>query len=189
MEHKKILKLIFQGIALIAVIGIAFYFADLARGSENIREVVLGYGYIGIFIISLISGFNFVAPIPAISFLPLFLESGLNFSTTIIIISLGMTAADSIAYLLGNLGKKMVGGKTARKMEESIKKIHEKYTWAPLVLLFVFASIAPLPNEVLLVPFAFLNYKLRYIVPVVFGGNVVFNILYSQGILNLFHLW
>ncbi len=188
MENKKILKLIFQGVSLIVVIGVAFYFADLARGNENIQKIIAGYGYIGIFIVSMISGFNVVVPIPAISFLPLFLESGLSFSITIAIISLGMTTADTIVYLLGNLGKKMVSGSYMEKLQSKIKIVHEKYNWAPLVILFVFASVAPLPNEVLLVPFAFLNYRLIHILPIVFAGNVVFNLLYSKGIVNIFNL-
>jgi membrane protein YqaA with SNARE-associated domain len=189
MDSKKIIKLILQAVLLIAVIGIAFYFADLARGNGNIQRVVASYGYIGIFIVSLISGFNFVVPIPAISFLPLFLESGLHFSTTIVIISLGMTTADAIAYLLGNLGKKMVPGGFGKKFEEFVSQMHKKYMWAPLLILFLFASVAPLPNEVLLVPFAFLNYRLIHILPVVFVGNIVFNLLYSQGIISIFNIF
>ncbi len=188
MEHKKIIKLVIQGISLIAVIGGAFYFADLARGNENIQRIITSYGYVGIFIISMISGFNFIIPIPAISFLPLCIESGLNLYTVIAIISLGMTVADTIAYFLGNLGKKMVSHTFSEKIESKIKIIHEKYEWAPLSILFLFASLAPLPNEILLVPFAFLGYRLRHIVPVLFAGNVVFNILYSKGILNIFSL-
>lgn len=188
MERKKILKLIFQGVSLVMVIGIAFYFADLARGNESVQKIIGGYGYIGIFVVSLFSGFNFVVPIPAISFLPLFLESGLSFSITIAVISLGMTTSDSVAYLLGNLGKKMISGSFAEKIESKIKIIHEKYNWAPLVVLFVFATVAPLPNEVLLVPFAFLNYRLLHILPILFAGNVFFNLLYSKGILSIFNI-
>ncbi len=189
MENKKILKLIFQGISLIMVIGVAFYFADLARGNENIQRLIVEYGYGGIFVVSLISGFNFIVPIPAISFLPLFIESGLKFYTIIAIISLGMTAADTIAYFLGNLGKKMTSRSFAKRMEEKIKIIHEKYNWAPLVILFLFAAVMPLPNELLLVPFAFLNYRFIYVLPILFAGNVVFNVLYSKGILNIFSLF
>lgn len=189
MEYKKILKFFVQGLSLVIVICLAFYFADLARGNENIQKIIAGYGYIGIFIISLISGFNFVVPIPAISFLPLFLESGLNFCITIAIISLGMTIADSIAYMLGSWGKKMVSSSFAEKIERKIKIIHEKYNWAPLIILFIFAAVAPLPNELLLVPFAFLNYRFIHILPILFAGNVVFNLLYSKGILNIFGLF
>ena len=77
MEYKKILKFFVQGLSLVIVIGVAFYFADLARGNENLQRIIAGYGYIGIFVVSLISGFNLLVPIPAISFLPLFLESQL----------------------------------------------------------------------------------------------------------------
>ncbi len=187
---KNILRtLVFQVIAVILVIGVAFYFADLARGNESVQHMVSTYGFVGIFLVSVVSGFNFVIPIPAISFLPLFLESGLDYWSTIVVISMGMTTADSIAYALGNVGKKVVRGKIVEKLEKKIKILHEKYAWAPLVVLFIFATVAPLPNEVLLIPFAFLNYKFRYIIPIVLVGNIVFNVLYSQGVLSLFYLW
>ncbi len=189
MNNKKIFKIVIQGLSLIAVIGIALYFAHLARGNENIKELVGDYGYIGIFVVSLISGFNFVVPIPAISFLPLFLESGLNYWTTIVIISLGMTVADSFAYFLGNLGTKIVSSTFSEKLEKRIRIIHEKYSWAPLVILFLFAAVMPLPNEVLLIPFAFLNYRFIYIIPIVFAGNFVFNFLFSKGIINIFNIF
>ncbi len=178
-----------QGIFVLAVIALAFYFAHFARESESIKNIIGTYGYIGIFTISLISGFNFVVPIPAISFLPLFLESGLSYWTTIVIISVGMTVADSFAYFLGNLGTQMVRGATAKKLEVKIKLIHEKYNWAPFIILFLFAAVAPLPNEVLLVPFAFLNYRFIYLIPILFAGNFVFNFLFSKGILNIFNIF
>jgi membrane protein YqaA with SNARE-associated domain len=189
MQTKTILKPVFQGLFLLLFIGLAFYFAHLAKGSEAIRATVASYGYIGIFIISIISGFNLVVPIPAISFLPLFLQSGLGFWPTIFIITIGMTLADTVAYLLGDLGKKFMPTNLSKKLERYIKIIHEKYNWAPLIILFFFAAVVPLPNELLLLPFAFLNYRLVHIFPVVFTGNLVLNILYSQGIINIFGLF
>ncbi len=189
MSNKKIWKTILQGIFLLVIISVALYFGHIARENESIRSVIGNYGYIGIFIVSIISGFNFVVPIPAASFLPLFLESGLNYWTTLVIISLGMTTADSFAYFLGNLGTKMVSTPFAKKLERKIKIIHEKYNWAPLIILFLFAAFAPLPNEVLLVPFAFLRYRFVYLIPILFAGNMLFNFLFSKGILNIFMIF
>lgn len=189
MDNKKIGKIILQGVSLIMIISIALYFAHLAKESEQIKNIVGNYGYIGIFIISVMSGFNLVVPIPAVSFLPLFLESGLDYWTTIAIMSAGMTLSDSVAYFLGDFGKKIIPSLVNKKLEKKIKLIHEKYNWAPLVLLFLFASVAPFPNEVLLVPFAFLNYRFIHLLPIIFIGNSVFNFLYSKGIINIFNLF
>lgn len=189
MDNKKILKIIIQCVSLFLIIGFALYFGHLARENESIQNIIGSYGYIGIFVVSVISGFNFIVPIPAASFLPLFLESGLNYWTTIAIMSAGMTLADSFAYFLGNLGTKMVSTPFAKKLENKIKIIHEKYNWAPLIILFLFAAVAPLPNEVLLIPFAFLNYRFVYLIPIIFSGNVVFNFLFSKGIINIFYIF
>lgn len=189
MEPKKILKPVFQGIFLLLFIGFAFYFASLAKESEALRTLIASYGYVGIFIISVISGFNLVVPVPAISFLPLFLESGLNYWITITIITVGMTSADIVAYFLGDLGKKFIPTTLGQKLESKITLIHEKYHWAPLLIMFVYAAVVPLPNELLLIPLGFLNYRLVHILPAVFAGNFLLNFLYSKGILNIFGLF
>lgn len=189
MSNKNFFKIILQSLSVMLIIAIVLYFGHLARDNDSIKNIIANYGHIGIFTVSLISGFNFVVPIPAVSFLPLFLESGLDYWDTVIIISLGMTLADSFAYFLGNLGTKMVSNSFIKKIENKIKVIHEKYNWAPLIILFLFAAVAPLPNEVLLVPFAFLNYRFIYLIPIIFVGNFCFNLLFSQGIINIFNIF
>lgn len=188
MRKKKFIKIAAQGIFIILFIIMAFYFANIARGDETIKSIVSSYGYLGIFVLSVISGFNLIVPIPAASFLPLFLESGLNFWITILIISLGMTLADGVAYLLGDLGKKVLPTETVKKTESTLAIIHKHYRWAPLFILFVFASTAPLPNELIIIPLAFLGYPLWLIIAISFVGSIVFNLLYALGIINLFYL-
>src|SRR3989304_1982182 len=98
-------KILWQTVFLLAVIAAAFYLARLASGSEIIQEIVSSYGYIGIFVVAVVSGFNVFVPIPIASFMPLFIESGLSFWPTVIIMALGMTSADSIAFFLARAGK------------------------------------------------------------------------------------
>lgn len=189
MTRKKFIKITAQGIFIILFIAVAFYFADLARGDDTIKNMVSSYGYLGMFILSVISGFNLIVPIPAISFLPLFLESGLNFWLTIIIISFGMTVADSIVYLLGDFGRKVMANQMEQKVEKKLEKIREQYPIAPLIILFLFAAFIPLPNELFLIPLAFLGYRFFLIMTISFAGSVLFNLLYAYSIVNLFYLF
>lgn len=186
--NKKIQKLIFQGIGLALVIGLAIYLGHIARESEEIRQAVSSYGYAGVLVVAMISGFNLVVPVPAASFMPLFLESGLHYWTTLAIITAGMTIADTVAYFLGNMGRTAVSESTENKFLNKLKKIHNDHKYAPLIILFFFAAFAPLPNEVLLIPFGFLGYKLRHVLPIVFLGNAVFNMLYTKGLTSILDL-
>lgn len=183
----KVSKIFLQIAALIAVIAGALYLARIASHNEVIQEIISTYGYIGIFFLALISGFNLVVPIPAISFLPLFIESGLSFWPTILIIALGMTAADFISYVLVRAGRDIVSESWGNKIFEKFDALREKYERYPLAILFIFASVVPLPNEILLVPATFWGYSWKQLLPVVLAGNLIFNILFAKGLMNVFN--
>lgn len=179
-------KLILNSILLLALFALAFYLAKQAPESETISSLVRNHGYWGIFLVSLISGFNLAVPVPAIAFLPLFLEAGLSYWATIAVVTLGVSMADSIAFLLARTGKVLVSERWGKKAFQTLEKWREMYRVAPLVALFIFASLAPLPNEVMLVPLGLMGYKYRHILPVILLGNLAFEILYSKGILEVY---
>lgn len=184
--NKKALIIFLKLLTLVAFIVLAFFLGQIAQESETVRNIVFNYGYAGIFLIALISGFNLVVPIPAISFLPLFIESGLNYWVTIVFITFGMAVADVVVYLLGKAGRKALTDSYGERILGWFRNIQAKYPRLPLFLLFIFASTVPLPNELLVIPLAFLNYRLLQVFPIVLAGNFVFNLLYTQGI---FHIW
>jgi len=169
----------------VLVIVLAFWLAQYAKDNESIRQVVSQYGYFGIFGIAIISGFNLAVPIPAISFLPLFLESGLGTWSTILVVSLGVTLADMIAFFLGKAGRHVF---PEGKIIKRIQKLGEKNVHSPILVLFLFASFVPLPNEVLGLPMGFMGYNKWHVLTAVFLGNFVFNTLYGLGVVNIFNL-
>lgn len=181
---KKSLKIIFKLAVLVAILAAAFYFARVSRENEMIAELVYDYGYYGIFSVAVISGFNLAVPVPAVAFLPLFLQSGLNFWLTIILITVGVTLADSFTYVIGRLGREVIDDK--KRMIIALEKAGERHWWAPMTLLFLFSALVPLPNEILVVPLGFLNYRFRRVWPVILAGNFVFNFIYASGVINLF---
>jgi len=179
-------KIVLRIAGLIGVIVLAFYLAYLASENEVIQEMVASYGYTGIFFVAIISGFNLLVPIPAASLIPLFIESGFSFWPSILVISLGMTTADTIAFILARAGKLIVTESFGKRIFERFSSLREKYYRSPLVFLLFWAAFAPLPNEILLVPAAFLGYSFKHVIPVVFVGNFIFNILFAKGLLNFF---
>jgi len=184
----KIRKWLIYFAVIVSIFTFAFWLALLAKESSVIRELVSSYGYMGIFVVSVFSGFNFVVPIPAISFLPLFLESGFNLWFTIFIMSLGMTLADVVAYIFGVLGRRFTLSANNAKIIARMNKLRSRHYWAPVVALFFFAAFIPLPNEFLMVPLGFMGYNLRYIFPVIFLGNTIFNIFTAFGVISLFNI-
>ncbi len=189
IDHsKKITKYVIQGAVLLTVIGLVFWVAKFASGSETVRYVISRFGIAGIFFISLLSGFNLVVPIPAVTLLPLFEAVGHNFWVTVLVITLGMTTADSLAYFIGDFGRNLTWSRRSVRWLKRLDDLRERYYWFPVILLFAYSSLAPLPNEILIIPLGFLGYRFLHIFPAMFLGTLIFNFFYAKGITNLFNL-
>src|SRR3990167_7434793 len=173
---------------LVLVVVLAIWVSGTVKDSDFVSSLIRKFGYGGIFLMAVVSGFNLVIPIPAISFLPVFLASGLNAFAVVIIIAAGMTLADFVAYLLGKTGRHMVLSAFEKKVINKFEIIKEKLHWSPVLILFLFASLVPFPNEIMVIPMAFLGYRSVYILLPVFFGNMVFNSIYAIGVANVIKL-
>lgn len=175
---------ILRFIVLVAVIVVGFWAAAFVSGNEMIKDFVAQYGYFGLFSLSILSGFNLAVPIPIAAFLPVFIISGLDFWTSILIMAVGTTIADTIAFQLGRVGRQMLGKKPGRHVA-ALEKMQKSHPWTPPLLMFLYASFAPLPNEVLAIPLGIMGCRSRSIIPALFFGNVIFNSLFAFGIVSL----
>lgn len=184
ISTKKIIRLVFIVTILISFVILAMWLARLATESEAVQIVVANYGYVGAFLISIISGFNLVVPIPAISFLPLLVASGLSAVYSVLIIALGMTLGDMIGFGLGRAGQ-FIFSFNNQSVIARLEKFRERYKISPLVVLFIF-SLLPLPNEILVLPLGFLRYRMAQVFPILLAGNIIFNTLVAIGFLGLF---
>lgn len=179
----------FCGVGLL--VAVAVFFSTRIADSQTIQALVSGFGYGGVFALAAASGFNILFPIPAISFIELFLAAGFSFAPLIVVISLGMSIGDSIGFLLGKVGAHIaehVDKKTHPRIQQLLNWLHAKqkqYRTLPYIILFFYVAFAPIPNEGLVIPMAFAGYKFRYMLPVIVAGNILFNITVATGILSL----
>jgi len=182
MEIKKVhlWKVLFA----VSIIALAIWLTTTIDNYDFLQKIATKYGYLGTFFVSIVGGFNLIVPVPAITFLPVLVVVGLNKWLLILIISLGTTIADSVAFLIGKYSRKFVKEKTISRMEK-LKKLHEKHHWMPLAFLLVFASFAPLSNELLVIPLSFLGFRLKIILPIVFLGNLIFNSIVGLGLITI----
>ena len=132
------------GMALILLF--ALWLALIASNSSIIADIVSKYGYIGIFVISVISGFNVVVPVPVVSFVPLFLEAGLSLWAVIATMVLGMTFADLLGYAIGRSGRELTSTRNRKKILGRLDRMKSKHYFAPIIALFFYASLVPFPN-------------------------------------------
>jgi len=181
-KRKPIIKL-----AGILIILAAIYFLFIVAQKDGaVRDALFNLGYPGVFFIALVSGFNLLIPIPAVSFVPIFIEAGLNIWLLILFIVLGTSIADGIAYSIGRVGRELAGSWIREKLVKQLDRLKEKYYSGPLIALFFFAALAPLPNEIILIPLGLMGYKFRYVFIPYLAGNAIFNILIAFGITSVF---
>jgi membrane protein YqaA with SNARE-associated domain len=175
-----------ETIFIVFIVALTMKLAHFVRESDDARMLVSNSGYVGVFIIAFVAGLNVIAPIPAPSFIPLFVEAGFNLEVSIFILAIGTTAADGVAFLLGKLGRKFIDLQKKHPLLHKTEKWSEKYRWGPFIFLFLFAAFVPFPNEVLIIPLGFIGYKFRHLALPLLAGNGLFNYLASHGFLNLF---
>jgi membrane protein YqaA with SNARE-associated domain len=124
------------------------------------------YGYLGVFLISLIGAMSIFVPIPYT--IVIFILGGLSsFDPLWIAVAAGIGSAigEFSGYLLGVGGRKVIGDKYKKRME-FITKLFKKYG---SVAIFVFA-LTPLPDDLLFIPLGVMRYSLlRAFIPALLG--------------------
>lgn len=176
------------GIKLIAIVALAGFmvWVNLRAGEiEAARDAAAAAGYPGLLLASVVSGFNVVWPVPVAVFYPFFIESGFEPVPTLATIALGMTGGDLMGYLLGNATRDLLHGRLAG-FRARAEALHARHRFLPLGLLFLYAGFVPLPNELLVIPMAFMRYSLAAVMAVVLLGNVIFNTGVAFGVAWIF---
>ena len=124
------------------------------------------YGYIGIFLISLIGAMSIFVPVPYP--VVIFILGGLQtFDPLLIAVAAGLGSAigEFSGYLLGAGGRKAIGNRYKKKMD-FITKLFKKYG---SVAIFIFA-LTPLPDDLLFIPLGVMRYSLlRAFIPALLG--------------------
>jgi len=136
------------------------------------KDFAVQYGYLGIFLISLLGAMSIFVPIPytVVIFILGALQDTLGnwiFDPLWIAVAAGFGSAigEFSGYLLGVGGRKVIGNKYKKRME-FLTKLFKRY--GP-VAIFVFA-LTPLPDDLLFIPLGVMRYSLlRAFIPALLG--------------------
>jgi len=130
------------------------------------QNFAVQYGYLGIFLISLLGAMSIFVPIPYT--IVIFILGGLpSFDPLLIAVAAGIGSAigEFSGYLLGVGGRKVISDKYKKKMD-FITKLFKKYG---SITIFIFA-LTPLPDDLLFIPLGVMRYSLlRAFVPALLG--------------------
>lgn len=182
-------QILYTAVVILVVLG-ALWLGITFAENDTVTRIVSDFGYTGLFVAAIVSGFNVIIPIPLIAFVPTFVASGLSFWFVVMVITIGMTVGDALGFFVGHSGRKLTEPDVHEsKLARWIVSFADKHPRGAYVLLFFYATFAPVPNELIVVPMAFLGYKLRYMAPTVLVGNFIFNTLVSLGVLQVVALF
>lgn len=150
-------------------LNVFFYFVS----PDTIVEYVgVRNSYAITFIIAAIGGLSTVTGTVLFSTIATFAAGGSNPTLLGIIGGLGIFISDSIFFHLAQLGRQFV----PNKWEGWIGKMHQfvqSYPlWLVLLLVYLYISFIPLPNDILMVALVLGGYQYRYVAPILLVGSI-----------------
>ena len=142
-----------------------------------LNQVALQFGYLGVFLISLIGTMSIIVPIPYTLVILGLGIAGWDPLMLTVAGGLGSAIGEVAGYLLGYYGRRIISKERQRKMNYLLK-ILGKYTPAAL---FIFA-LTPLPDDLLFIPLGTMRYNLlKAFIPSFLGKMLMCYILASFG--------
>jgi membrane protein YqaA with SNARE-associated domain len=130
------------------------------------------YGYVGAFLISLISSLTIILPLPSAAFV-FGLGSVLNPMVLGIVARVGAAIGETLGYIIG-LGSRKVLKKNWKKQMVSVEKLFAKY--GGFFVLFVFAA-TPLPDDIAGIVGGVLKYPFKKYFLAILLGKIVLNVV------------
>jgi len=176
------MKVQIRKILLLAIlVAVAVSGAYLVARSDGAQEFVTRFGYGGIVALAYFSGLNIIIPVPPETFTPALLASGLPAAGIVVSLVIGTTLADLTAYFIAWYGGKGLDLSKFRFFT-FIDDLQKKNTAYALVVLFLWASVVPLPNELIIVPLGLIGFRLRILFIPFLLGNIIHHTWVTYGI-------
>ena len=140
------------------------------------EQFALQFGYLGVFLISLVGALSIIFPIPYTLIIYL-LGSVLDPLFVAVSGGLGCAIGEFSGYVLGYYGRAVLGEERRRKMDYMMKVFHH-YGFAAI---FLFA-LTPLPDDLLFIPLGIMRYRfLKAFIPALLGKMLMCFILAYSG--------
>lgn len=181
-------RFLLTSVLLLVTLTGVFHLAQFIVEDTTAQTLVQNFGYWGVLLVSYIAGLNAIVPVPAGSFVPIFVAGGLAMPLIITMLVIGTFLADMTAYLVGVLGRKIATNKYPRLIHYSTI-LKEKNKFYVVLGVFLYATFSPLPNELILVPLALMGTPLLLLVPPLLVGTILYQSAFAFGVTELFNLF
>jgi len=146
---------------------------------NNLWQLLIQYGYFGVFLISFIGTASIIFPVPYTLIIFTLSLPPFNWDPVLLTVAGGAGSAigELSGYALGYFGRRIMSEERQRKMTYLVK-IFDRY--GPLAI-FIFA-LTPLPDDLLFIPLGILRYKFyKAFIPALIGKVLMIFFLVNLG--------
>jgi membrane protein DedA with SNARE-associated domain len=172
-------------IALLLVV--SFLLAQTISQNELAARLVADFSYVGVVILGVIAGINTFIPLPAATFVPVFVSAGLYLPFIIAALVLGTLIADFTSYILGHLSRDVIQRKHPR-IFNYVNTLNQTHHGLILPLVFIYSALIPFPNEAIIIPLGMSGVRFSHLVAPLLLGNIVHQTLLAYGVTNIFSI-
>ena len=168
----------FLGAVILLLFFIAWYVFIYNIPSTEIVELIgINNGYLLTFFASLLGGTFILVPFPYHLIVFTLASGGLNPFLLGIFAGTGILIGDSTSYFIGYTGREIVTGKLQLFFKRLYDWCLDKPKWILPTFLYIYSSVIPIPNDLIIVPLGFARYPYTRIVIPLWLGAITFNTL------------
>jgi len=146
---------------------------------EIVNKIGVRNGYFLAFAISLFGGFSSGGSIAFISLLITLVSGGLNPVYLGLVAGISLAIGDMIMFYVGSKGRELIRGKWSkriRKVSKMFKKRKKLERMVP-VIAYLYIGFAPLPNDVLILFLAAIEYPIKKMNAIIILGDLTFSLM------------
>lgn len=144
---------------------------------EFVEKIGVKNGYLLAFLVSLFGGFSGGGSVTFISVLATLAAGGLDPIYLTLIAGFSLAIGDTIMFYTGKKGRELIQGKWdahIKKWTERIERRENLQKSIPL-LAYLYMSAAPIPNDILLLSLAAIEYPTKKMIAPIILGDLTFS--------------
>ena len=185
-NKKKIFVFLVLAIFLISLIVLTYFVSP----TEIVEKIGVRNGYIIAFLVSLFGGFSSGGSITFIGVLITLVAGGMNPLYLGLISGVSLAIGDTIMFYTGSKGRELIKGKWDKKIDKVANIFEKNKKLKKMIPLFayLYISFIPLPNDVLILFLAAIEYPLKKMSGIIILGDITFALMITFVASNFFNL-
>ncbi len=173
--NKKLITFLVLALFLISLVTILYFF----NPQEIVEKIGVQNRYILAFVVSFFGGFSAVGSVSFISLLITLIVGGMNPVYLGLVAGTSLAIGDMIMFYIGSKGRELVRGKWDKKINK-VANVFKKRKWLEKmtpVIAYLYIGFAPLPNDVLILFLAAIEYPAKKMNGIIILGDITFALM------------